>query len=139
MMKKTSYIKAITDGVIQGFCGTKLLLGITFSQFASEAPIQTYVVIACILALFTATIYFFLIHKERSNKNLLTLSAISFLSFAISSPILFALPFSILPQREIGDTEGIFLMLVLAFFFITAVVIRLGVLVGVLVKNKNKA
>ncbi len=138
-MKLKQYLISILDGILQGFCGTKLLLGLTFSQFASEIPLRTYVVIACLLALFTAIIYFLLIHKERNNKNLLKLSAISFLFFAVSSPILFALPFTILPQREIGDTEGIFLMLVLAFFFITAVVVRLGISIGVLVRNKKKA
>lgn len=137
-MKKTSYIKAITDGSFQGFCVIKLLLGLAFSQFASETPMENHLIIACIVALLTGIVYFLLIRKEHNNKSLFKLSAISFLCFIVSSPILFALPFTIFPQREIGDTEGIFLMLVLAFFFITALVVRLGFLVGVLVWNKKR-
>lgn len=139
MMKKTSYFKSIADGVLQGFCGTKLLLGLTFSQFATEIPLETYLVIGCFIAIFTAVIYFLLIHKEQSNKNLLKLSAISFLCFAVSSPILFALPFTIFPQRELGNADGFLIMFVFTSFFITAIVVRLGILVGVLVRNKRKS
>ena len=137
MMKKTSYIKAIADGILQGFCGTKLLLGLTFSQFAIETPIETHLVIACLIPLITAIVYFLLIHKEQSNKNLLKLSATSFLSFVFSSPILFAMPFTVFPQREIGDAEGIGLMLIVSFFILSAVVLRLGTFVGILVRNKK--
>lgn len=137
-MKFKQYLISIADGVILAFCGTKVLLGITFSQFASETPMENHLIIACIVALLTAIIYFLLIRKERSIKNILKLSAISFLCFVISSPIQLALPFSIFPQREIGDAEGIGLMLVLASFFITAVVVRLGILIGVWVRNKRK-
>lgn len=137
MMKRTSYIKAIADGILQGFCGTKLLLGLTFSQFAIETPIETHLVIACLIPLITAIVYFLLIHKEQSNKNLLKLSATSFLSFVFSSPILFAMPFTVFPQREIGDAEGIGLMLIVSFFILSAVVLRLGTFVGILVRNKK--
>ena len=136
-IKKTSCIKAIADGILQGFCGTKLLLGVTFSQFASEAPLQTHIIIGCLIALFTAIIYFLFIHEEGNNKNLLKFSAISFLCFVISSPILFALPFTIFPQREIGDADGLMYMLILTFFLITAVIVRVGIFVGILVRNKK--
>ena len=136
-MKRTNYIKAIADGVLQGFCGTKVLLGIAFSQFATETPIETHLIIACLIPLITAIVYFLLIHKEQSNKNLLKLSATSFLCFVISFPILFALPFTVFPQREIGDAEGIGLMLIVSFFILSAVVLRLGTFVGVLVRNKK--
>ncbi len=136
-MKSKQYLISILDGILQGFCETKLLLGITFSQFANEAPLQTHIITGCLIAFFTAISYFLLIHKERNKKNLLKLSAISFLCFVVSSPILFALPFSIFPQREIGDAEGIGLMLILASFFITAFVVRLGILFGMITKNKK--
>ena len=61
MMKKTSYINAITDGIFQGFCGTKFVLGLIFSKFVSEMQLETHLVIACLIALFTAIIYFLLI------------------------------------------------------------------------------
>lgn len=137
-MKFKQYLISIVDGILQGFCGTKLLLGITFSQFATKMQLETHLVIACLIALFTAIFYFLLIHKEQNNRNLLKFSAISFLCFIVSSPILFASPFSIFPQREIGDTEGIGLMLTLSFFLITAVVVRLGILIGMFIKNKKQ-
>ncbi len=138
-MKIKKILLSFADGVIQGFCGTKLLLGITFSLFASEMPIETHFVIGCFIALFTAINYFLLIHKERNNKNLLKLSIISFLCFVISSPILFALPFSIFPQREMENADGFIIMFIFASFLITAIVVRLGILIGVLVRNKKNA
>ncbi len=136
-MKVKKFLISTIEGVLQGFCGTKFLLGLTFSMFASEMSLQTLLVIGCIVAIFTAIIYFLLIHKEQNNKNILRFSATSFLCFAISSPVFFALPFSIFPQREIGDAEGIFLILIFAFFFITAVIVRLGILVSVIFRNKK--
>ena len=137
-MKLKQSLTSIADGVIQGFCVTKVLLGITFSQFASETPMENHLIIACIVALLTAIVYFLLMHKEQNNKKVLKITAISFLCFIVSSPIFIALPFSIFPQREIGDAEGIGLMLVLASFFITAFVVRLGILIGICVRNKRK-
>jgi len=138
-MKFKHYLISILDGILQAFCATKVLLGITFSQFASEMPIETHLIIGCFIAIFTAVIYFLLIHKEQNNKNLLKLSAISFLCFAVSTPILFALPFSIFPQREMGNADGFIIMFIFASFLITAIVIRLGILIGVLVRNKRKS
>ena len=137
-MKFKQYLISIADGIFQGFCGTKLLLGVTFSQFASEAPLQTHIIIGCLIALFTAIIYFLFMHEEGNNKNLLKFSAISFLCFIVSSPILFALPFSIFPQREIGNADGFIIMFIFTSFLITAIVIRLGILIGMFIKNKKQ-
>lgn len=138
MIKKTIHFKSIADGVVLAFCGTKLLLDITFSQFASKMSLESHLVIGYIIALITSVIYFFLIHKERNNKNLLKISATSFLCFAVSSPILFALPFSIFPQREIGNADGFIIMFIFASFLVTAIVIRLGILIGMFIKNKKQ-
>ena len=119
------------------FCVTKVLSGIAFSQFVLKITLQPFLIIGCIIALVTATSYFFSLFKEKSNKNTLKISAISFMSFIISSTILFALPFTIFPQREIGDADGLMYMLILTFFLITAFIVRLGIFVGVLVRNKN--
>jgi len=138
-MKRKQILISITDGIFQGFCVIKLLLGLAFSQFANETPTENHLIIACIVALLTATVYFLLICKENNNKNLLKLSAISFLCFVISSPILFALPFSIFPQREMGNADGFIIMFIFAAFLITAFVIRLGIFIGVLVRNKRNS
>ncbi len=137
-MKLKQYLISIADGFLQGFFGTKVLLGIAFSQFADKISLQPFLITGCLIAFFTAIFYFLLIHKERNNKNLLKLSAISFLCFAVSSPILFALPFSIFPQREMGNADGFIIMFVLASFLITAIVVRLGILVGIFIKNKKR-
>ena len=111
-MKLKQSLTSIADGVIQGFCVTKVLSGIAFSQFVLKITLQPFLIIGCIIALATATSYFFSLSKEKSNKNTLKISAISFISFIISSPILFALPFTIFPQREIGDADGLMYMLI---------------------------
>lgn len=136
-MKLKKYLISITDGVLQGFCITKVLSGIAFSQFVLKITLHPFLIIGCIIALATATSYFFSLYKEKSNKNTLKFSAISFISFIISSPILFALPFTIFPQREIGDADGLMYMLILTFFLITAVIVRFGIFVGVLIRNKK--
>ena len=136
-MKLKHYLISILDGVIQAFCATKVLSGIAFSQFVFKITLQPFLIIGCIVALITAIFYFLLLSKERSNKNTLKISAISFLSFVISSPILFALPFTIFPQREISDADGLMFMLILTSFLITAVVVRLVILLGMLIKNRK--
>ena len=136
-MKLKQSLTSIADGVIQGFCVTKVLSGIAFSQFVLKITLQPFLIIGCIIALVTATFYFLLLFKEKSNKNILKISAISFLSFVFSSPILFALPFTIFPQREIVDADGLMYMLILTFFLITAVIVRLGIFVGILIRNKK--
>ena len=136
-MKLKQYLTSIADGVIQGFCVTKVLSGIAFSQFVFKITLQPFLIIGCIVALITAIFYFLLLSKERSNKNTLKFSAISFLSFVVSSPILFALPFTIFPQREIGNADGLMFMLILTAFLITAVVVRLVILLGMLIKNRK--
>ena len=136
-MKLKQYLTSIADGVIQSFCVTKVLSGIAFSQFVLKITLQPFLIIGCIIALATATSYFFSLSKEKSNKNTLKISAISFMSFIISYPILFALPFTIFPQREIGDADGLMYMLILTFFLITAVIVRLGIFVGILIRNKK--
>ena len=136
-MKLKQYLTSIADGIIQSFCVTKVLSGIAFSQFVLKITLQPFLIIGCIIALATATSYFFSLSKEKSNKNTLKISAISFISFIISSPILFALPFTIFPQREIGDADGLMYMLILTFFLITAVIVRLGIFVGILIRNKK--
>ena len=136
-MKLKHYLISFADGVIQSFCVTKVLSGIAFSQFVLKITLQPFLIIGCIIALATATSYFFSLFKEKSNKNTLKISAISFISFIISSPILFALPFTIFPQREIGDADGLMYMLILTFFLITAVIVRLGIFIGILIRNKN--
>ncbi len=136
-MKLKQTLTSIADGVIQGFCVTKVLSGIAFSQFVLKITLQPFLIIGCIIALVTATFYFLLLFKEKSNKSILKISAISFLSFVFSSPILFALPFTIFPQREIGDADGLMYMLILTFFLITAVIVRLGIFVGILIRNKK--
>ena len=136
-MKLKQYLTSIADGVIQGFCVTKVLSGIAFSQFILKITLQPFLIIGCIVALITAIFYFLLLSKERSNKNTLKFSAISFLSFVVSSPILFALPFTIFPQREIGNADGLMFMLILTAFLITAVVVRLVILLGMLIKNRK--
>lgn len=136
-MKLKQYLTSIADGVTQGFCITKVLSGIAFSQFVLKITLQPFLITGCIVALITAIFYFLLLSKERSNKNTLKFSAISFLSFVVSSPILFALPFTIFPQREIGNADGLMFMLILTAFLITAVVVRLVILLGMLIKNRK--
>ena len=136
-MKLKQYLTSIADGVTQGFCITKVLSGIAFSQFILKITLQPFLIIGCIVALITAIFYFLLLSKERSNKNTLKISAISFLSFVVSSPILFALPFTIFPQRDIGNADGLMFMLILTAFLITAVVVRLVILLGMLIKNRK--
>ena len=136
-MKLKQSLSSIADGVIQSFCVTKVLSGVAFSQFVLKITLQPFLIIGCIIALATASSYFFSLSKEKSNKNTLKFSAISFMSFIISSPILFALPFTIFPQREIGDADGLMYMLILTFFLITAVIVRLGIFVGILIRNKK--
>ena len=136
-MKLKKYLISITDGVLQGFCITKVLSGIAFSQFVLKITLHPFLIIGCIIALITAVFYFFLLFKEKNNKTVLKISAISFVSFLISSPILYALPFTIFPQREIVDADGLMYMLILTFFLITAVVVRFGILVSIFVRNKK--
>lgn len=136
-MKLKKYLISITDGILQGFCIAKVLSGIAFSQFILKITLHPFLIIGSIIALVTATLYFFLLFKEKSNKNILKFSAISFVSFLISSPILFALPFTIFSQREIVDADGLMYMFILTFFLITAVVVRFGILVSIFVRNKK--
>ena len=136
-MKLKQYLISIADGVLQGFCVAKVLSGIAFSQFLLKITLYPFLIIGCVIALATATFYFLLLFKEKCHKNILKISATSFVSFIISSPIMFALPFTIFPQREIDNADGLIFTLILTFFLITAVVVRLGIFVGIFIRNKK--
>lgn len=138
-MKSKQYFIPTLDGFFQGFCVIKLLLDYFVSQFSNETSLQIDIMVSGFVALITAIVYFLVIHKERNNKNLLKFSAISFLCFVVSVPVLVALPFHIFPQRELDTVEGFLIISIFSIFFITALVVRLGILVGVLLRNKIKS
>ena len=136
-MKLKQYLISIADGFFQGFCVIKLLLDYFLSQMAIGASLQTDIAISCSVALITSIFYYLLTCKERKNKNVLLLSAISSFVFVASVPLLVLLPLHIFPQRELDTVEGFLIMSIFLFYFLIGIVVRLGIFVGIFIRNKK--
>ena len=138
-MNKKYMIKAVLDGLIQGFtlyCLVMILLSlpVSYSSFIS------CLLAGGILGIISASIYFILVRKE-SRKNIIKFSIISIIFFILFNIIALVIRMqfhlNILPLRELGNGDGILILFICAFFLIPNFVLRFITCVVLFIQKKT--
>ena len=140
-MLKKCFPKGLADGIFQ--CVVFQFVGSLYiSSFALTIPFEIFLVLAFISVVLPGVIYFFVLRNEHSNKSVIQISAISALSFVLLELIitffLGSLFNPILPDRDVGNAEGIFLLFYAGGFLIMTLIIKLCIFISAVVKNKKR-
>ena len=144
-MKNKMILKAIIDGAVLTIV-LVLLNGLeSTSLMLHRNGLTALIIISAAVAILFAVIYLLMLRKETINKVIIRFSLISVLCFVITLIVVMAVCITlhisvanIFSSRELGNVDGIILLLITGTFVAVSTVVRLGILVALLIKNNRR-